>query len=83
MSHWSVYSNATVKLITGAVSSMAADTAIGRAEAIRRSILALIDPAKPTRRTRILGAVHCGRRRDRIRKGRWYKADCAPRATHA
>ena len=43
VSHWSVYSDATVKLVTGAVSTMAADKSIGRAEAMRRSMLALID----------------------------------------
>ena len=47
VSHWSVYSDATVKLITGAVSTMAADKSIGRAEAMRRSMLALIDKGTP------------------------------------
>ena len=47
VSHWSVYSDATVKLITGAVNSMAADKSIGRAEAMRHSMLALIDLGKP------------------------------------
>jgi CHAT domain-containing protein len=47
VSHWSVYSDAAVKLITGAVSRMAADSSIGRAEAMRRSMLALIDKGAP------------------------------------
>jgi CHAT domain-containing protein len=43
VSHWSVYSDATVRLITGAVSRMASDKNIGRAEAMRQSMLAMID----------------------------------------
>jgi CHAT domain-containing protein/tetratricopeptide (TPR) repeat protein len=43
VSHWSVYSDATVKLITGAVGEIARDARVGRAEAMRRSMLALID----------------------------------------
>jgi CHAT domain-containing protein/tetratricopeptide (TPR) repeat protein len=43
VSHWAVYSDATVKLITGAVSRMAADKSVGRAEAMRQSMLAMID----------------------------------------
>jgi CHAT domain-containing protein/tetratricopeptide (TPR) repeat protein len=43
VSHWAVYSDATVKLITGAVGKMAADKRVGRAEALRQSMLALID----------------------------------------
>jgi CHAT domain-containing protein/tetratricopeptide (TPR) repeat protein len=44
VSHWAVYSEATVKLITGAVGEMARDAKVGRAEAMRRSMLALIGP---------------------------------------
>ena len=47
VSHWSVYSDATVKLITNAMSTMAADKSVGRAEAMRRSMLALIDKGDP------------------------------------
>jgi CHAT domain-containing protein len=47
VSHWSVYSDATVKLITGAVSRMAADKNLGRAEAMRQSMLALIGNGTP------------------------------------
>lgn len=43
VSHWAVDSDATVKLITGAVREMSRDPKVGRAEAMRRSMLALID----------------------------------------
>jgi CHAT domain-containing protein/tetratricopeptide (TPR) repeat protein len=43
VSHWAVASDATVKLITGAVGRMASDKRIGRAEAMRQSMIALID----------------------------------------
>jgi CHAT domain-containing protein/tetratricopeptide (TPR) repeat protein len=43
VSHWAVASDATVKLITGAVERMASDTRIGRVEAMRQSMLTLID----------------------------------------
>jgi hypothetical protein len=44
--HWAVASDPTVKLITGAVGRMASDKKIGRAEAMRQSMLALIDKGK-------------------------------------
>ena len=47
VSHWEVYSDATVKLITAAVGEMARDPKVGRAEALRRSMLALIDKGAP------------------------------------
>ena len=47
VSHWSVYSDATVKLITGTISAMAADKSVGRAEGMRRSMLTLIDKGAP------------------------------------
>jgi len=47
VSHWSVYSDATVKLITKAVSTMATDTSVGRSEALRRSMVALIENGQP------------------------------------
>jgi len=47
VSHWEVYSDATVKLITAAIREMARDPKIGRAEAMRRSMLALIDKGEP------------------------------------
>jgi CHAT domain-containing protein/tetratricopeptide (TPR) repeat protein len=47
VSHWEVYSDATVKLITTAIREMANDPKVGRAEAMRRSMLALIDKGAP------------------------------------
>ncbi len=47
VSHWAVYSDSTVKLITKALSTMAADKKVGRSEALRRSMLALIDKGEP------------------------------------
>ena len=47
MSHWEVYSDATVKLITASVREMARDPKVGRSEALRRSMLALIDKGEP------------------------------------
>ena len=47
VSHWAVYSDATVKLVTKALSTMAADPSVGRAEALRRSMLAMIDKGEP------------------------------------
>jgi CHAT domain-containing protein len=48
VSHWSVYSDAAVHLITGSISRLAASSAIGRAEALRGSMLKLIDGGGPT-----------------------------------
>jgi CHAT domain-containing protein len=42
VSHWAVDSNATVKLITTAAAEMARDPTVGRAEAMRRAMLALL-----------------------------------------
>jgi len=42
-----VNSDATVKLITGAIRRLAADKSMGRAEALRQSMLDLIDHGKP------------------------------------
>jgi len=47
VSHWEVYSEATVKLITTAMREMVRDPRVGRAEATRRSMLALIDKGEP------------------------------------
>jgi CHAT domain-containing protein len=47
VSHWAVYSDATVKLVTTAIHEMARDPKVGRAEAMRRSMLALIDHGEP------------------------------------
>jgi tetratricopeptide (TPR) repeat protein/CHAT domain-containing protein len=47
VSHWSVSSEATVSLITGAVGAISRDKKLGRAEALRRAMLAMIDKGKP------------------------------------
>ena len=58
VSHWAVYSEATVKLITGAVGEMTRDAKVGRAEAMRRSMLALVDKgSKEEAQPGVLGAV--------------------------
>jgi CHAT domain-containing protein len=46
VSHWAVDSNATVKLITAAMREIVRDK-VGRAEALRRAMLALIDSGDP------------------------------------
>jgi CHAT domain-containing protein len=46
VSHWQVASDSTVKLITKAIAELKADPNIGRAEALRRSMLAIIDTGK-------------------------------------
>jgi CHAT domain-containing protein len=43
VSHWAVNSEATVQLITKAFDELKADRTIGRAEALRRSMLALLE----------------------------------------
>jgi CHAT domain-containing protein/Tfp pilus assembly protein PilF len=43
VSHWEVQSDPTVKLTTGLIRALAADPTIGRSEALRRSMLAMID----------------------------------------
>ncbi len=47
VSHWEVNSVATVKLVTGAMSGLAANKDMGRAEAMRQSMLTLIDKGEP------------------------------------
>jgi CHAT domain-containing protein/tetratricopeptide (TPR) repeat protein len=47
VSHWEVYSDATVKLITFALREIARAPNVGRAEAMRRSMVALIDTGEP------------------------------------
>jgi CHAT domain-containing protein len=44
VSHWSVASVATVKLITGAFDEVKNDPTIGQAEALRRAEMAMLDP---------------------------------------
>ena len=43
VSHWAVSSEATVSLITHAVGAISRDKKLGRAEALRRAMLAMID----------------------------------------
>ena len=66
VSHWSVDSAATVKLITHAVGATTRDKTLGRAEALRRAMLAMIDKGEAARSaSRLLGAVRGGGRRGR------------------
>jgi CHAT domain-containing protein/tetratricopeptide (TPR) repeat protein len=46
VSHWEVASDATVKLITKAIAELKANPKIGRAEALRRSMLSMINTGK-------------------------------------
>jgi CHAT domain-containing protein len=46
VSHGEVASDSTVKLITKAIAELGADPKIGRAEALRRSMLSMIDTGK-------------------------------------
>lgn len=50
VSHWPVVSEAAVKLTTQAFTAMQLEPEIGRAEALRRSMLALIDKGTPSQR---------------------------------
>jgi CHAT domain-containing protein/Tfp pilus assembly protein PilF len=47
VSNWSVPSEATVKLVTGAFDELKKDPKIGRAEALRRAEMAMLDPEAP------------------------------------
>jgi CHAT domain-containing protein/tetratricopeptide (TPR) repeat protein len=47
VSHWAVDSAATVKLVTTAVGATTRDAKLGRAEALRRAMLAMIDGSDP------------------------------------
>ena len=47
VSHWAVNSDATVWLTTGTFAALAKEPAIGRAEAFRRTMLAMIDAGLP------------------------------------
>jgi CHAT domain-containing protein len=46
VSHWAVASDAAVTLVTKAVAELKSDPKIGRAEALRRSMLSLIKDGK-------------------------------------
>jgi len=47
LSHWPVWSEATVALTTGAFAELAKDPSVGRAEALRRAMMAMLDPSNP------------------------------------
>ena len=47
VSHWAVYSDSTVKLITKAFDQIKLDGGTGRAETLRQAMLALIDRGEP------------------------------------
>ena len=47
VSHWAVDSQATVRLITSAVGAISSDKNVGRAEGLRRAMLAIIDTGEP------------------------------------
>jgi CHAT domain-containing protein len=47
VSHWPAWSDATVKLTTGTFAELARDPSIGRAEALRRAMMAMLDPKNP------------------------------------
>jgi CHAT domain-containing protein len=62
VSHWSVDSAATVKLITSAIGAVTGSSRLGRAEALRRAMLTLIDKGELREaHPRLLGPV-CGGR---------------------
>jgi CHAT domain-containing protein len=48
VSNWAVPSQATVKLVTGTVTALEKYPSIGRAEALRRAEMAMLDPANPS-----------------------------------
>jgi CHAT domain-containing protein len=48
VSHWSVYSDATVNLITKTVSELRANPRMARTEALRRAMLSMIDGPSPS-----------------------------------
>ena len=47
VSHWEVYSDATVKLVTSAIQAISDEEPVGRAEALRRAMLEMIDAGAP------------------------------------
>src|SRR6516165_11386977 len=47
VSHWPVQSDAAVALTTGAFAELAKDPTIGRAEALRRAMMAMLEPSQP------------------------------------
>jgi CHAT domain-containing protein len=47
VSHWEVYSDATKKLVTSAIRAISDEEPVGRAEALRRAMLDMIDAGTP------------------------------------
>ena len=47
VSHWAVDSDSTVNLVKTAISTMSIDKSVGRAEALRRAMVALIEHGEP------------------------------------
>jgi CHAT domain-containing protein len=47
VSHWPVLSEAAVQPTTDAFAELAKDPAFGRAEALRRSVMVMLDPSQP------------------------------------
>jgi hypothetical protein len=45
--HWPVWTKATVQLTTGIFAELTKDPTIGRAEALRRAEMAMLDPSNP------------------------------------
>ena len=60
VSHWAVASNAATRLTTSAFATLSADPTLGRAEAIRRAMLSLLDDTSSTRLSCDLGSVRGG-----------------------
>lgn len=58
VSHWRVYSDAASRLTTGLFTELDKDPAIGRAEALRRSMLAVLDDPKSS--THVLHPAYWG-----------------------
>ena len=83
VSHWSVASVATVKLVTGTFDELKNDPTIGRAVALRRAEMAMLDPkTHPSSPIHCLGAVRARWRRWRgkVRStgARWRSAVSRP-----
>src|SRR5262249_48386534 len=51
VSHWAVDSAAAVRLVTSAVGSVTRDSSLGRAEALRRAMVSLVNNPIPPERT--------------------------------
>ncbi len=66
VSHWYVNSEASVAITTGAVNAMKANPKMGRAEALRRSIAAVIAKGGRVRASQRLGALRAGGKRGAV-----------------